>query len=187
MSSSLSPILYLFLIPAGVLYQKVQHLLAEDETTEGSHPSGVIKHRRPGPKHPVYSIQYSHFRMVHGDAAYDDSERTAPFGCSSIWGLTRNDPSPLASCPEAAWTASNVTVPMLESIPQSRVHSSLCRWRGVNDIVLDLLRSFYNVYLRIDRSSLIVIQQRHGLPTICGRFPCNALFAEIISFSSSSS
>ena len=56
MSSSLSPILYLFLIPAGVLYQKVQHLLAEDETSEGSHPPEVIKHRRPGPKHPNYGI-----------------------------------------------------------------------------------------------------------------------------------
>jgi len=63
-SSSLSPILYLFLIPAGVLYQKVQHLLAEDETTEGSHPSGVIKHRRPGPKHPVYSIPTSAWSTV---------------------------------------------------------------------------------------------------------------------------
>jgi hypothetical protein len=55
-SSSLSPILYLFLIPSGVLYQKVQHLLAEDETPEGSHPPEVIKHRRPGPKHPKFSI-----------------------------------------------------------------------------------------------------------------------------------
>jgi hypothetical protein len=31
------------------LYQKVQRLLAEDETLEGSHPP-IIKHRRPGPK-----------------------------------------------------------------------------------------------------------------------------------------
>ena len=31
MSSSLSPIFYLFLIPSGKLYQKVQCLLAEDE------------------------------------------------------------------------------------------------------------------------------------------------------------
>ena len=55
MSSSLSPIFYLFLIPCGVLYQKVRHLLAEDETPEGSHPP-VMKYRRPGPKHLVYSI-----------------------------------------------------------------------------------------------------------------------------------
>jgi len=34
----------------------VQHLLAEDETTEGSHPPEVIKHRRLGPKHPKFSI-----------------------------------------------------------------------------------------------------------------------------------
>jgi hypothetical protein len=43
-------------MPSGVLYQKVQHLLAEDETTEGSHPPEVIKHRRPGPKHPKFSM-----------------------------------------------------------------------------------------------------------------------------------
>jgi hypothetical protein len=55
-SSSLSPIFYLFLALSGILYQKVQHLHAEDETTEGSHPPVVIKHRRPGPKHPNYGI-----------------------------------------------------------------------------------------------------------------------------------
>jgi hypothetical protein len=55
-SSSLSPILYLFILPSGLLYQKVQHLLAEDETTEGSHPPVGIKHRRPGPKHPKFGI-----------------------------------------------------------------------------------------------------------------------------------
>jgi hypothetical protein len=62
-SSSLSPILYLFLIPFGVLYQKVQHLLAEDATTEGSHPP-VMKHRRPGPKHPTYGIPASQWPTV---------------------------------------------------------------------------------------------------------------------------
>ena len=56
MSSSLSPIFYLFLLPSGVLYQKVQHLLAEDETPETSHHPEVIKHRRPGPKHSAYAI-----------------------------------------------------------------------------------------------------------------------------------
>ena len=55
MSNSLSPIFYLFLAPSGKLYQKVQHLLAEDETLEGSNPP-LLKHRRPGPKHPNYGI-----------------------------------------------------------------------------------------------------------------------------------
>jgi hypothetical protein len=58
-SNSLSPIFYLFLAPSGVLNQKVQHLLAENETPEGSHPPDVIKHRRPGPKHPTYGIPLS--------------------------------------------------------------------------------------------------------------------------------
>ena len=55
MSSSLSPIFYLFLIPSGILFQKVQYLLAEDETPDGSHPP-IMKHWRPGPKHPTYGI-----------------------------------------------------------------------------------------------------------------------------------
>jgi hypothetical protein len=63
-SSSLSPILYLFLTPSGVLYQKVQHLLAEDETTGVSHPPVMIKHRRPGPKHPAYCIPASEWPTV---------------------------------------------------------------------------------------------------------------------------
>jgi hypothetical protein len=41
MSAPLSPIFYLFLGPSGVLYQKMQHLLAEDGTTGGSHPRVV--------------------------------------------------------------------------------------------------------------------------------------------------
>jgi hypothetical protein len=52
-SSPLSPIFPLLLAPAGILYHKVQHLLSEDETAEGSHPPPLIKHRRPGPKHPA--------------------------------------------------------------------------------------------------------------------------------------
>ena len=55
MSNSLSPILYLFLVPSGVLYQKVQQLLAEDESTGERHPP-LLKHRRLGPKHPNYGI-----------------------------------------------------------------------------------------------------------------------------------
>jgi hypothetical protein len=54
-SSSLSPIFYLFLIPYGILYQKVQHLLAEDESSRQSNPP-LLKHRRPGPEHPNYGI-----------------------------------------------------------------------------------------------------------------------------------
>ena len=64
MSSSLSPILYLFLLPSGVLYQKVQHLLAEDETPEGSRPPEVIKHRQPGPRHFSYGIPTSEWPTV---------------------------------------------------------------------------------------------------------------------------
>jgi len=37
-SSPLSPIFSLFLVPAGILYQKVQRLLAEEETAEENHP-----------------------------------------------------------------------------------------------------------------------------------------------------
>ena len=63
MSSSLSPIFYLFLIPSGVLYQKVQRLLVENETPEGSHPP-IMKHRRPVPKHPTYGIPTSEWPTV---------------------------------------------------------------------------------------------------------------------------
>ena len=64
MSAPLSPIFSLFLAPAGTLYQKVQHLLAEDETNEGNHPPVVIKHRRPGPKHPAFGIPASEWPTV---------------------------------------------------------------------------------------------------------------------------
>ena len=64
MSSSLSPIFYLFLIPPGVLYQKVQHLLAEEETAQASHSPAVIKHRRPGPKRPAYGIPTTQWPTV---------------------------------------------------------------------------------------------------------------------------
>jgi hypothetical protein len=62
-SSALSPIFYLFLIPYAVLYQRVQYLLAEDETPEGSHPS-VMKQRRPVLKHLSYSIPTSEWSNV---------------------------------------------------------------------------------------------------------------------------
>src|SRR5258708_9103685 len=63
-SATLSPILYLFLAPAGKLYQKIQHLLAEDETAAGSTPPVVMKHRRPGPQHPAYGIPASEWPTV---------------------------------------------------------------------------------------------------------------------------
>jgi hypothetical protein len=63
-STPLSPIFYLFLAPAGILYQKVQRLLTEDETAEGSPLPVVMKHRRPGPKHPAYSIPASEWPTV---------------------------------------------------------------------------------------------------------------------------
>jgi hypothetical protein len=54
-SSSLSPIFYLFLTPSGKLYLKVQRLLAEDDLFQRSTPP-FIKHRRQVPKHPRYGI-----------------------------------------------------------------------------------------------------------------------------------
>ena len=54
-SSSLSPIFYLFLAPSGKLYLKVQHLLVQDKLVQRSNPP-LLKHRRPGPKHPNYGI-----------------------------------------------------------------------------------------------------------------------------------
>ena len=62
-SVPLSPIFYLFLAPAGKLYLKVQHLLAADETAQSSNPP-LLKHRRPGPKHPNYGIPAEHWAMV---------------------------------------------------------------------------------------------------------------------------
>ena len=54
-SSSLSPIFYLFLTSTGKLYLKVQRLLTEDEILQSNNPP-LIKHRRPGPKHTTYGI-----------------------------------------------------------------------------------------------------------------------------------
>ena len=55
MSGFLSPIFYLFLAPSGKLYLKVQHLLTEEEILQRSNPP-LLKHQRPGPKHPNYGI-----------------------------------------------------------------------------------------------------------------------------------
>ena len=54
-SSTLSPIFYLFLAPSGILYLKVQRLLAGDELFQSRNPP-LLKLRRPGPKHPNYGI-----------------------------------------------------------------------------------------------------------------------------------
>jgi hypothetical protein len=54
-SNTLSPIFYLFLAPSGKLYLKVQHLLAGDELYQSRNPP-LLKHRRPGTKHPNYGI-----------------------------------------------------------------------------------------------------------------------------------
>src|SRR5450755_3765673 len=54
-SSTLSPILYLFLEPSGKLYQKLHYLLAEDEKAQRSTPP-IVQHRRPGPKDILYGI-----------------------------------------------------------------------------------------------------------------------------------
>jgi hypothetical protein len=83
-SATLSPILYLFLSPSGVLYQKVQHLLAEDATSEGSHPP-VMKHWPPGPKHPKYGIPAELWpTVVHRVVEQKESLRTvaAAYGVS---------------------------------------------------------------------------------------------------------
>ena len=55
MSGALSPIFYLFLEPAGILYLKVQHLLSEGDLFHGSNPP-LLKYRRPGPKYPNYCV-----------------------------------------------------------------------------------------------------------------------------------
>ena len=84
MSSSLSPIFYLFLAPCGILYQKVQHLLAEDESTGQSHPL-LLKHRRPGPKHPNNGIPSEQWpTVIHRVVEQKESLRTvaAAFGVS---------------------------------------------------------------------------------------------------------
>jgi hypothetical protein len=62
-SSSLSPILYLFLAPSGKLYLKVQDLLAHDEAHDAS-PPPIVGKRRPGPKHPAYGIPASQWPTV---------------------------------------------------------------------------------------------------------------------------
>src|SRR5215471_7934776 len=84
MSNSLSPIFSLFLIPSGVLYKKVQNLLAEDELAQRSNPP-LLKHRRPGAKHPIYGIPAELWpTVVHRVVEQQEPLRTvaADFGVS---------------------------------------------------------------------------------------------------------
>jgi hypothetical protein len=58
------------------VYQRVQHLLAEDESAVQSH-SPLLKHRRPGPKHPYYGIPTSEWpAVVHRAVEQKKSLRT---------------------------------------------------------------------------------------------------------------
>jgi hypothetical protein len=66
------------------LYQKVQCLLAEDETPEESHPP-VMKHRRPGPKRITSGLPASEWpTVVQRVVEQKESLRTvaAAFGVS---------------------------------------------------------------------------------------------------------
>jgi hypothetical protein len=83
-SSTLSPIFYLFLAPFGKLYLKVHHLLVEDELLQRSNPP-LLKRRRPGPKHPYYGIPTSEWpTLVQRMVEQKESLRTvaAAFGVS---------------------------------------------------------------------------------------------------------
>jgi len=62
-STTLSPILLLFLVPTGKLYLNVQDVLAHDETQDTSPPPTVGK-QRSKPKHPKYGIPAKHWPMV---------------------------------------------------------------------------------------------------------------------------
>src|SRR6266487_698045 len=99
-SVPLSPIFPLFLAPSGILYLKVQDLLAHDEAPDGSPPAMGGK-RRPGPKHPTDGLPTEHWPMIIHRV------------------VEKNEPSPHTSCPEAAWTARSVTVQVL-FLPQKQ-------------------------------------------------------------------
>ena len=62
-SSPLSPIFNLFLVPSGNLSLKVQRLLVQDETPDASPPAMGGK-RRPGPKRPTYGIPTEHWPLI---------------------------------------------------------------------------------------------------------------------------
>jgi hypothetical protein len=62
-SSSLSPIFYLFLTPFGKLYLKVQQVRADDEAHDAS-PPPIVGKRRPGPTHLAHGIPASEWSTV---------------------------------------------------------------------------------------------------------------------------
>jgi len=83
-SSSLSPIFYLFLTPAGKLYLKVQHLLKKDHVFQRTNPP-LLKHQRPGPKDTNYGIPAELWpTVIHRVVEQKESLRTvaAAFGVS---------------------------------------------------------------------------------------------------------
>ena len=106
MSGSLSPIFYLFFAPTRILYQKVQHLLAEDESTGQSHPP-LLKRRRPGPKHPKYGIPIELWPIiVHRVVEQKELLRTV----AAAYGVTHETIRYHTSYPEAALTIRSVVV-----------------------------------------------------------------------------
>jgi hypothetical protein len=62
-SHALSPIFYLFLIPVGTLYLKVQEHPANDKALD-TNPPPIVGKRRPGQKHPHYAIPTEHWPMI---------------------------------------------------------------------------------------------------------------------------
>jgi hypothetical protein len=62
-SSTLSPIFYLFLEPAGVLYLRVQDVLTHDEALDAS-PLLIVNQRRPGPQQPKYGMPPEHWPII---------------------------------------------------------------------------------------------------------------------------
>jgi hypothetical protein len=82
-TTTLSPILYLFLAPSGKLYQKLQHFLSEDEKGFNSTPP-IIQHRRPGPKDIPYGIPEDQWPTVLARVENHESYRkvAADYGVS---------------------------------------------------------------------------------------------------------
>jgi DNA invertase Pin-like site-specific DNA recombinase len=81
-STTLSPILSLFLAPSGKLYQKLQILLTEDEKAQT--PLVIETQRRPGPKDIPYGIPEDHWPIVLARVENHESYRkiAADYGVS---------------------------------------------------------------------------------------------------------
>ncbi len=62
--------------------------------------------------------------MADSSTSCGRAEGTAPYSCSRVWSLARNDPSPSASYSSAAWTARSVAVLKLVYVPQNSRLSS---------------------------------------------------------------